>query len=327
MKYYKKGELLCFIGTWVPFGILVTIFLFFYGVYMKTYLLPLIQQEYYQRPIVELNTYLIQLVHINDYVFSNSTLVITISLHTILILFLISLISTVIIVPGKVPQEWLQKVDAEINKMIQNEENMINFQKKGSRTSTSFSSEIEDEQRIQLNIKARKEFIDKSGHRFCKTCQAFKPKRCHHCRQCKTCWLKMDHHCQWLNNCIGQNNYKLFINLLSYSWLLLSFIIITYSRCYYDTLNSYSSDGKLFLVSFTFLLCCFFWILLTAFTLFHLCEINRAIIKNITTLEYCESKPKESIQKSVLDNVTEVFGINPLIWLLPIQPNTKPIMD
>ncbi|CAD8125753.1 unnamed protein product [Paramecium sonneborni] len=323
MKYYKQGELHCYIGIWLPFVILISIFVFLYGVYMKTYLLPLIRSEYIQRPIVELNTYLIQLVHINDYVFSNQTLVITISLHTILILYIISLIRVVVIEPGKVPQEWLNKKEGEINKMIENEEKMIHFNKKGSQTSTSFCSEIDDEQRQKLNNKARLELIQRTGRRYCKNCQTLKPKRCHHCRYCKTCWLKMDHHCQWLNNCIGYNNYKLFINLLGYSWLLLSFIMITYSRCYYDTLNSYASDGKLFLVSFTFLFCCFLWILLTAFTIFHLWAIK----KNITTLEYCENKPKELIQNSIVDNFTEVFGVNPLIWFLPIQPNTKPIMD
>ncbi|CAK68299.1 unnamed protein product (macronuclear) [Paramecium tetraurelia] len=168
MKYYKQGQLLCYIGTWMPFVILVTIFLFFYGVYMQTYLLPRIRSEYIEKPVIEINTYLIQLVHINDYVFSNSTVVITVLLHTILVLFLITLIRVVTTLPGKVPKEWLNRVEGEINKMIENEENMINFHKKGSQTSTSFSSEIDDEQRLQLNSKARLELIDKSGHRFCK---------------------------------------------------------------------------------------------------------------------------------------------------------------
>lgn len=98
----------------------------------KTYLLPRIRSEYIERPVIEINTYLIQLVHFNDYVFSNSTVVNTILLHTILVLFLITLIRVVITSPGKVPQEWLNKTEHEINKMIENEENMINFHKKGS---------------------------------------------------------------------------------------------------------------------------------------------------------------------------------------------------
>ncbi|CAK66181.1 unnamed protein product (macronuclear) [Paramecium tetraurelia] len=323
MKYYREGQLLRYIGTWIPLGILVLIVLYFYVVYMETYLMPLIKSEYVSRPIVEINTYLIQLVHINDYVFSNKTIGITITLHIILILFTITLIRVVMTIPGHVPVEWLNKIENEIRQMIENEENMINHNKKGSQTSTSFSSEIDDEQRLHLNVKVKNELIDKQGRRHCKNCSTFKPKRCHHCRQCKTCWLKMDHHCQWLNNCIGYGNYKLFINLLCYAWSLISFILITYSRCYYDTMNSYSSDAKLFLVSFTFLYCCFLWILLTAFTLFHLWAIK----SNITTLEYCENKPREPLQKGVWNNIFEVFGKNPLVWFLPIQPDTKPILD
>jgi palmitoyltransferase len=42
--------------------------------------------------------------------------------------------------------------------MIANEENMI---KKGSQTSTSFSSEIDEDQKFQLNVRAKMELIDK----------------------------------------------------------------------------------------------------------------------------------------------------------------------
>ncbi|CAD8121519.1 unnamed protein product [Paramecium sonneborni] len=323
MKYYREGQLLRYIGTWIPLTVLVLIVLYFYVVYMETYLMPLIKSEYVSRPLMEINTYLIQLVHINDYVFSNQIMGITISLHIILILFTITLVRVVVTIPGYVPVEWLNKIENEILQMIVNEEKMINQNKKGSQTSTSFSSEVDDEQRNNLNEKFKNELIDKQGRRHCKNCRAFKPKRCHHCRQCKTCWLKMDHHCQWLNNCIGYGNYKLFINLLGYAWVLITFIMITYSRCYYDTMNSYSTDAKLFLVSFTFLFCCFLWILLTAFTLFHLWAIKQ----NITTLEYCESKPRQQIQKGIWKNIFEVFGTNPLVWFLPIQPDTKPILD
>lgn len=52
--------------------------------------------------------------------------------------------------------------------------------------------------------------------------------------------------------------------------MLITFMMITYSRCYYDTLNTYSTDMKLFVVSFTFLYCSFLWLLLSAFTTFHL---------------------------------------------------------
>ena len=32
-----------------------------------------------------------------------------------------------------------------------------------------------------------------------------------HCKACNRCTDKFDHHCMWLNNCIGANNYHIFI--------------------------------------------------------------------------------------------------------------------
>jgi len=40
----------------------------------------------------------------------------------------------------------------------------------------------------------------KLGRRFCRRCNAYKPKRAHHCSICKRCVVKMDHHCPWVNN-------------------------------------------------------------------------------------------------------------------------------
>ncbi|KAI5189872.1 hypothetical protein NEMIN01_0735 [Nematocida minor] len=50
---------------------------------------------------------------------------------------------------------------------------------------------------------------------FCNTCGIFRPAGTSHCRACDRCISVMDHHCVWLSNCIGENNYPFFMNLLS----------------------------------------------------------------------------------------------------------------
>ena len=35
-----------------------------------------------------------------------------------------------------------------------------------------------------------------------------------HCGYCNRCVVSFDHHCKWLNNCIGERNYSLFLVLI-----------------------------------------------------------------------------------------------------------------
>lgn len=61
----------------------------------------------------------------------------------------------------------------------------------------------------------------------CTRCEMYRPPRAHHCRICKRCIRRMDHHCPWINNCVGEQNQKYFIQFLVYvGKLLLLFVII-----------------------------------------------------------------------------------------------------
>ncbi|RCK56517.1 Palmitoyltransferase ERF2 [Candida viswanathii] len=59
--------------------------------------------------------------------------------------------------------------------------------------------------------------------KYCTTCHVWRPSRTSHCGICDICVLNHDHHCIFLNNCIGQRNYKYFL------W----FLLVTVINCLY----------------------------------------------------------------------------------------------
>ena len=48
----------------------------------------------------------------------------------------------------------------------------------------------------------------------CSTCLTLKPPRSKHCDMCGICVPTFDHHCIWLNQCVGELNYKYFLSFL-----------------------------------------------------------------------------------------------------------------
>lgn len=61
---------------------------------------------------------------------------------------------------------------------------------------------------------------------FCPMCATYKPPRAHHCSRCNFCVLKYDHHCPWLGQCVGFFNYKNYLLVLLYTWLLTSWVLL-----------------------------------------------------------------------------------------------------
>ncbi len=70
----------------------------------------------------------------------------------------------------------------------------------------------------------------------CEVCRAVKPERYYHCRRCDKCIYLMDHHCNWVGNCIGHFNYKVYLHLLAnillHSTLVFLLILCNYAHLF-----------------------------------------------------------------------------------------------
>lgn len=156
----------------------------------------------------------------------------------------------------------------------------------------------------------------------CRSCNAPKPARCHHCKVCRRCVLKMDHHCPFVNNCIGLRNYHIFCIFLLDIVIACCFMLLTLSCQFIEVVRAWFHDGEitphfLHVVAAT-IIPTVAGLVLTPFLFFHV----TLILSNETTLEYMgrlhrrrksklQELPNQGHRQDVLQNFIDVCGAPP----------------
>lgn len=157
--------------------------------------------------------------------------------------------------------------------------------------------------------------------RYCRKCSIIKPDRCHHCSMCNVCIRKMDHHCHWVSNCVGYDNYKYFVQFLSYTTALALYTSLSSLNQVSKFWSDEMFDGK-FQVFFLVVLCSVFSLSLMFLLGYHI----YLLLNNRTTIEAYQ-KPRflndefndSSFSLGSRNNFYEVFGDRKLYWFIPLQ--------
>lgn len=159
----------------------------------------------------------------------------------------------------------------------------------------------------------------RKGRRLCRRCNAFKPKRAHHCSICKRCIIKMDHHCPWVNNCVGIGNHKYFLLFIFYTSLSCVYSLTLVTMRFFDCMGRHGhirthhitcldKPNQLLSILGLFVEAILFG-LFTSCMMFDQAGVVLTKITNIDRLKGGASDEKTGA--SALAGVIEVFGLNP----------------
>ena len=136
-----------------------------------------------------------------------------------------------------------------------------------------------------------------------------------HCRECNKCIIGFDHHCKWLNNCIGERNYKLFCFTIGSLELLMVFqlslgIYLTHDLFTNEKASFYNIEERLNLedrkVVVGFMLVVLILVFVIVIAVANLIGIHIYLnVKGYTTYDYiCILREKSNKQKARQSSAT-----------------------
>ena len=160
--------------------------------------------------------------------------------------------------------------------------------------------------------------VNHDNNRFCGFCLFKKPDRTHHCRYCHCCRQKLDHHCLLLATCIGENNYKFFVQTLFYLSVLLVYMIYTSFHSVRFYIKEHKYELSFFIYTIYFVLICVVTVIECWFFLMHV----KSIINNVSTIEYKEKIHQQQINlydNGIVSNICDVMGRNVIEWFVPLR--------
>jgi len=159
----------------------------------------------------------------------------------------------------------------------------------------------------------------------CTKCEMYRPPRAHHCRICKHCIRRMDHHCPWINNCVGEQNQKFFIQFLLYVGVLSGYAISLVAWSWYMECSHCPQDIR---IKQSRILHSVFLtlesILFGMFVIAIACDQFEAIFSDETMVEHVKKQGPARPRRPKMALLSDVCGrTHPLMWLLPCPANGK----
>ncbi|KAK0555749.1 Palmitoyltransferase [Tilletia horrida] len=220
--------------------------------------------------------------------------------------------------PGRVPHGWEPDWDALFVP--------------DSEQGASSKHAVEDDEQHSSKRRKREPVHPLAIPRFCRTCQAYKPPRSHHCKHCKTCTLKMDHHCPWVANCIGHANAPHFLRFLyavEYSIIYHFALISARIGDWWSPPGAYwvaPGNAEMVLILLNYLGGIIVMLLVGVFCVYH----TWLLCNGTTTIESSErDRVKTMVRRGRIRevkypfdlgtyaNVCAVLGSSPLYWIMP----------